>query len=176
MGSRNKGQATTFGGILNPFARGTLFGAIQLRCLSKASDPRPLGRRPRESGMRLFIAAASILLTVILAPFGTFASEYVDTSGHVIKKEDLAIYCRPTKTLGDGRLMVYSTSRADGNLLKKHMIESGVTDEPTLRRWLKMAADDDCTKRAGLNCSDGTCSKGSCQEEKKGDFKGCACK
>ena len=126
--------------------------------------------------MKSFFAASNLFLTLLLSPCSAFAIKYVDTSANVINENNIGIYCRPTENLGDGRIMVYNTSEADVKILRKRMIDSGVTDEPTLHKWAVMAANNDCTSRAGLNCSGGTCSSGSCQEESKGGFKGCVCK
>lgn len=117
-----------------------------------------------------------LALIILYAPLDSFASNYIDTSGQIIDTKDVGIFCRPTERLGDGRTMVYSTSAKDMKLLRNRLINIGVTDEQTLRRWEQMAANNDCTNRAGLNCSAGTCSTGSCQEEIKNGFKGCACK
>jgi hypothetical protein len=126
--------------------------------------------------MRKVISALAILALWTLAGMGSVAAaNYVDTSGNIIR-EDLSETCRPTWTLDNGDLMVFSTSVSDVDLLKQKLIESGMTDQARLHRWIRSAQSNDCTSRAGLNCSAGTCSSGSCQSDTNKNGTACLCK
>lgn len=122
------------------------------------------------------LLAATSALVVLSMPAWAASTAYVDTSMQSIKAENLGIYCRPTEKLSDGRLMVYNTSESDAKLLRKRMLDSGVSDNATLDKWQQLAQSNDCTNRAGLNCSGGTCSSGSCTTVTVNGFNGCECR
>jgi hypothetical protein len=126
--------------------------------------------------MRSLVFVLSAFLCVSVNAKDVHVFNLVDTAGNVIKQEDLGDMCRPTWKLSNGDVMVFSTSATDVALLKEKLIESGMTDQERLNRWLKSAENTDCTNRAGLNCSDGKCSSGTCQKDTNKNGTACLCK
>lgn len=126
--------------------------------------------------MNKSLVVLSVFLWAAVSGFGANAANYVDTSGQIIKSEDLGEKCRPTWKLGNGNIMVFGPSDTDVALLEEKLIESGMTDKVRRDRWLKSAQSSDCTNRAGLNCSAGTCSTGTCQTDTNSNGTACLCK
>ena len=125
--------------------------------------------------MKISIAILGILLGLTITARLASATTYVSVAGQAISEENLGANCPVAEKLADGRLMIYTASVSDGQLLKARMIESGVTDEATLDKWQQMAQANACQRGAGLDCS-GNCPSGSCQKETKGGWTGCVCK
>jgi hypothetical protein len=126
--------------------------------------------------MKKLLLTLGMLMGSMFSPYDASAFNYVDTSGNVIKSENLGDICRPTWKLDNGDVMVFSTSKTDVALLKEKLIESGMTDQERLDRWIKSAQNTDCTNRAGLNCSAGKCSSGTCQTDTTPRGTACLCK
>ena len=121
---------------------------------------------------------AALALGLIISGVGVGAAAdpvYVNTKGEVISESEIGDYCRPIEVLPDGKLMVFSKSRIDLALYEQRLLANGVTDVYERKQMVQGATSDDCERKAGNKCSDGTCSSGSCKTKNTGGMTSCSC-